>query len=120
MPELIAHLENEVRQQAVPFFERTDTIDGFIEFVRSEREPGGYESEAIGLGLALLGDLDGARKALDQVPQNLDLSVEWQRDLATRARAFRLLIDKGGTAYLDQLRAWQDQTVKALKIDVPA
>jgi hypothetical protein len=82
------------------------------EVARHSLEPGLHVRQAIAYALAAAGDTLQAERELRLLISELDVSVSWQAEMATRAQLLlRKLADQ---SYVDQLAVWERQTIRDL------
>ncbi|HJU76247.1 MAG TPA: hypothetical protein VJ717_21075 [Gemmatimonadaceae bacterium] len=85
-PNLIGRLGQCVREEAIPFLHRVDTVDDLIATMEdlgwSHVHPG---PETVAYGLAKVGRKAEAIAALAELAAWFDRKVEWQRESAERA-----------------------------------
>lgn len=116
MPSLDAKLVGALKQQAVPFLSRCDTLQGFIELARTSSRTG-RTLEGLGYALARSGDAKQSIEVFDQIIPMLNLDIDWQRELADRVRALSVKLIEHPEEAQNQLAQIEEQTVRNLGLE---
>lgn len=102
-----------LKLQAVPFLSRTSSLIDFIETAKSfSGNP--HTTRAIAFSLARTGNISKAIEILNQLLNQLDLNVAWQRDMADQVKTLRSKLLTDPTEARLQLEAWEAETVQNL------
>jgi hypothetical protein len=116
MPNLVTELGTALKLQAMPFLSRVDSLLGFVEVAKSlSGNP--HTPKAIAFALARAGQISQAVEVLDQLLNQLDLNVAWQREIADQAKAMRAKLVANPVEAQQQLEAWEAETVHNLGFD---
>jgi len=120
-PNLIEHLTESIRREAIPFLNTVSTLQGVAEFIRPMVVPNvnGYvnphSQEALAYTLVQLNDVDGAMSILSQIQKSLSKSaVPWELAIRTRAQVIEEKLLPKPEAALAQLEAWKVETMSKL------
>jgi hypothetical protein len=112
---LTGDLTAALKEQALPFLSKGDTLEGFIEIARSS-PPTGRVLEGLAYALARSGKIEQAIDAFVRLTSMLDLSVGWQRELAEQARTFGAKLAENPVEAGQQLIYWEAETLNRLKL----
>lgn len=115
-PDVVTELTAALKLQAVPFLSRVESLLDFVEIAKSP--PSNQRSlEAIAFALARAGQIIQAVEVFDQLLNQVDLNVGWQRDLGDQAKALRDKLVANPIEAQQQLEAWEAETVHNLGFD---
>lgn len=100
-------------EEAVPFFERTRTVEGLSEVLAKENWGSGHHLHfQRGVALALMGDTGGARKHLDDaIRLYQEDGREWCADKIDKAKQLSEALANGNAPQL--LTRWERENAKA-------
>jgi len=108
-----------VMQNEVPFLRSLRTLHDVLEAVRSVKrtfkDP--YKYEAIAYMLIRTGKATEGIGALDELLNLLDPAIQWQSEMADRARALRSLLVRDPPDAQKQLEAWETESVRNLGLE---
>jgi len=76
-----------------------------------------YLHEAFAYMLARLGEINAAADALEKLLALLNPSVQWQLDMANRARLLRTNLQLGADEVLRQLKDWEIESIRNLGLE---
>jgi hypothetical protein len=116
MPELLIDLCTALKQQALSFLSKGETLEGFIEIARLA-PPTGRTLEGLGYALARVGETGQAIDVFSQLIPMLNLDIAWQRDLADQVRAFTAKLIKQPREAQEQLAKWERETIRNLGME---
>jgi hypothetical protein len=116
-PNLLAELSASLKFQAIPFLSRAESLLDFVELARSLPPGNQNVSKAIAYVLARAGRISEAIEALHQLPDQLNLNVGWQRDIADQAAFLRAKLSEDPADAQKQLDAWEAETIHNLGLE---
>src|SRR5262249_49406583 len=115
MPNLIAELVAALKVQALPFLSHVESLLDFVEVAKAfSGNP--HTPKAIAFALARAGRIDEAINVIDQLLPHLDLSVEWQSEIASQANTLRAKLATPSEAQ-QQLEAWEAESARNLGLE---
>jgi hypothetical protein len=116
MPDLVTDLVAALRQQALPFLAKGETIEGFIEVAKAGPQTG-RTLEGLGYALARSGNAKQAIEVFDRIPSMLDASIAWQRELGDQVRTLSVDLAKNPEKVQQQLAEQEEDTVRNLGLE---
>lgn len=116
MSELGTDLCTALKQQAVPFLAKGETLEGFIDIARLNA-PTARTSESLGYALARVGETGRAIDVFNQLIPTLNLDIAWQRHLADQVHAFSVKLIKHPQGAQEQLAACEEETIRNLGLE---
>jgi hypothetical protein len=115
-PDLEIELVAALKQQALPFLSKGETLEGFVEIARSGSQTG-RTLEGLGYALARAGKPGEALDVFDRLLPMLDLNIAWQRELADQVRALSAKLTGNPAEAQGQLAQWEQETVRNLGLE---
>jgi hypothetical protein len=117
MPNLIEELGTSLKREALSFLYPIESLKSFAEVAKSFSFKNPHTPQAVAYALIRVGDFQNARSALAQLLQQLDLKVEWQREMTERAETLKGMLDLNPTDAQRQLETWEVETIKNLGLE---
>jgi cytochrome c-type biogenesis protein CcmH/NrfG len=117
MPDLVLQLGTALRQQAMPFLSRVESLLGFIEEAKSFSYGNPHTPNSIAFALARAGHTAQAVDVFRQLLNQVDLNVAWQREIADQAKALQAKLAANPAEAQEQLEAWETETIRNLGLE---
>ena len=113
MLNLEIELISALKQQALPFLSKGETLEGFIEFARLGSQTG-RTLEGLGYALARAGKTRQAVEVFDRLVSMLDLNIAWQRELMNQVRTLSTQLGEHPEEVQKQLAQSEEETIENL------
>ena len=116
-PHLISELKYGIKNFAIPFWEKAQTVLGFATM---PQEPGSLKNlnnrEGIALAWARAGNIPRAIEEIDQLLIVTDYKVGWEKIIADRVSGLKKLLLEEPQKAQQQLDEWEMQTRQNLRL----
>lgn len=113
MGDLEAELIAALKQQALPFLSKGETLEGFIEMAKSGPQTG-RTLESLGYAVVRAGDTKQAIEIFGRILPMLNTDIAWQRELGDQVRALSAELAKHPEKVQKQLAQREEETVRNL------
>jgi hypothetical protein len=117
--DLMTDVAAAARREGLPFLEQVKEPAQLAELAMDRLHPADpNRDEVVAYSRILDGDAEKARPVVaGLVDRARPDEPDWVGEVRARARKMQELLDRGGNAPMEQLRAWRDQTATALGLD---
>ena len=116
-PGVVAELTAMLKRNAIPFFSKTESLLDFAEVAKSfSGNP--HTTKAIAFTLARAGKTSQAIELLSQLPNQVDFSIPWQREIGDLCMLLEAKLRQNPTDAQQQLAAWEVDTTRALGLEL--
>jgi hypothetical protein len=118
MPQLSLELASALRLQALPYFTRLGELDTFITYAMSLTKDDMSAQRALAYALARSGKYLEAVAVIDHLRSLTGgTKRQWVRDIVDEALGLRTLLVNEPAKALQQLREWEEETFRNLRLN---
>lgn len=115
-PGLVPDLLRDIHAYALPFFARAHSYRAAVDVI-ADYAGNPHARKAMAFLLARVGEIDQAVEMIDSYVPRLNLESHWQKEIFDTSTTLRDLLVKNPEAAHRQLLAWEDYTLKQLKLE---
>lgn len=116
-PNLITEISTALKCEALPFLSCVESLLDFVEVAKSFSTGNPHTPRAIAFALARAGRNSEAVEVLDQLMNQINLEVPWQREMADMAKSLKTQLLSDPIAAQKQLDAWEAETIRNLGLE---
>ena len=113
---LLVDLKIAFHQQAEPWLADHDELSKCVDKLSSQGDGNPNHAIAAAFGELLLGKTSKAMRSIESLIQRVDRTVKWQQVIAEQAQHIEGLVRESEIKAREQLEAWEQETLRALKL----
>jgi hypothetical protein len=106
----LATLKHGVENEAMPFLLSCSSIQGFVAYLQNSLPKTPRILEALGYSIAKLGLILEAASVFSRIPDDLDTTISWQKELHDRAIEYRATLISNPNSAIEELTLIETKT----------